>query len=81
MANSPLTTAAGTMSAGRIYDELPGECAAVVRFMTHSKVIARVLPDKRLNVKIEIALEDASDNSDGIPTVDGVVTSSEVVSS
>ena len=58
VANSPRTTAGGTMSAGRIYDELPGECAAVVRFMTQTKVIARVLPDKKLNIKIDVALED-----------------------
>ena len=58
MANSPRTTAGGTMSAGRIYDELPGECAAVVRFMTQTKVIARVLPDKKLNIKIDVTLED-----------------------
>ena len=63
VANSPRTTAGGTMSAGRIYDELPGECAAVVRFMTQTKVIARVLPDKKLNIKIDVTLED-QDNTD-----------------
>ena len=58
VANSPRTTAAGTLSAGRLYGEIPDECAAVVRFMTNSKVIARVLPDKKLNVKIDVQLED-----------------------
>lgn len=58
VANSPHTTASGTISAGRFYDEIPDECAAVVRFMTCTKVIARVLPDKKLNVKVEITLED-----------------------
>lgn len=61
VANSPHTTARGTMSAGRLYEEIPDECAAVVRFMTSSKVIARVLPDKKLSVKIDVSLEDLAD--------------------
>ena len=71
--NSPRTTAGGTMSAGRIYDELPGECAAVVRFMTQTKVIARVLPDKKLNIKIDVTLKD-QDNTDTFSqvTVDSI---------
>ncbi|MDL2253372.1 HIRAN domain-containing protein [Ruminococcaceae bacterium OttesenSCG-928-I18] len=73
VANSPHTTASGCISAGRLYDEVPDECAAAVRFMTASKVIARVMPDKRLHVKVEIALEDATRSSDGIPTMDDVV--------
>lgn len=58
VANSPHTTAQGCMSAGRLYDEIPDECAAVVRFMTCSKVIARVLPDKKLAVKVDVDLVD-----------------------
>lgn len=58
VANSPHTTASGCMSAGRLYDEIPDECAAVVRFMTCTKVIARVLPDKKLDVKIDVKLVD-----------------------
>lgn len=77
VANSPHTTAGGTMSAGRVYDELPDECAAVVRFMTGTKVIARVLPDKKLHVKVEIVLENTEDSTDGIPTVEDVVTAVE----
>ena len=73
VANSPHTTASGCMSAGRLYGEVPNECAAVVRFMTASKVIARVMPDKRLQVKMEIALEDVTYPSDGIPTTGDVV--------
>lgn len=63
VANSPHTTVSGTMSAGRIYDELPDECAAVVRFITSSKVIAKVLPNKKLNVKVDVTLEDLSDDT------------------
>ena len=48
VANSPRTVADGTLSAGRLYDRIPDECAAVVLFMTSSQVIARVLPDKKL---------------------------------
>lgn len=61
VANSPRTAALGTMSAGRLYDEIPNECAAVVRFITQSKVIARVLSDKKLNVKVDVTLEDQKD--------------------
>lgn len=68
VANSPHTTASGCMSAGRLYSEVPDECAAVIRFMTCSKVIARVLPDKRLNVKVDVTLVDVPDTIDGIPT-------------
>ncbi len=57
VANSPYTTVMGCMSAGRIYDKIPEECVAVVRFMSSSKVIARVLPDKKLTVKIDVTLE------------------------
>lgn len=58
VANSPQTVAAGCLSAGRLYDDIPDECAAVVRFMTSTKVIARVLPDKKLHIKVELVLED-----------------------
>lgn len=71
VANSPHTTVGGTMSAGRLYDAIPDECAAVVLFMTGSKVIARVLPDKKLNVKIYIMLKDLHDEADS-PAADGL---------
>ena len=61
VANSVHTTAAGTMSAGRLYNEIPDECAAIVRFMTCSKVIARVLPNKKLNVKVDVSLVDVEE--------------------
>jgi hypothetical protein len=70
VANSPHTTAEGTMSAEQLYDETPSECAAVVRFMTQTKVIARVLPDKVLSVKIVIRLEDLNDQVYSSDTID-----------
>lgn len=45
VANSAHTVYAGTMSAGRIYDKIANEAHAVVMFITHSSVIAAVLPD------------------------------------
>jgi hypothetical protein len=75
VANSAHTTAGGTMSAGRLYDEIPDECAAIVRFMTSSKVIARVLPDKTLNVKVEVALEDLKDEGYSAVTLDSLEAS------
>ncbi len=57
VANSPKTTVKGTMSAGRIYDFLPDECTAVIRFITTTKVIAMAWPDKKLTYKIDYTLE------------------------
>lgn len=58
VANSHYTVAQGCISAGRLYDKMPDECVAVVRFITASKVIALVIPEKKLNVKVEMTLED-----------------------
>jgi hypothetical protein len=43
VANSPQTTANGTMSAGRIYDHIGDICRVEVMFTTHTKVICKVL--------------------------------------
>lgn len=58
VANSPYTTASGTLSAGRIYDRIPGECAAVVRFIANDMIIARVFPDKKLKMDVDVRLEE-----------------------
>ncbi|NLV58980.1 MAG: DNA-binding protein [Clostridiales bacterium] len=58
VANSTHTVARGCFSAGRIYDRLPEECAAVVRFVTGSNVIAQVFPGKRLSAEQNISLVD-----------------------
>lgn len=42
-ANSPHTTATGTMSAGRIYEQVKKKFIVEVMFITSSKVICRVI--------------------------------------
>ena len=49
VSNSPNTTFLGTYSAGRIYDKIEDIAYAKVMFVTHSSVIALVLP-KEANV-------------------------------
>ena len=46
VANSPNTTFKGTCSAGRLYDSFDDYCFARVMFITHSSVIALVLPEE-----------------------------------
>lgn len=43
IANSPYTTATGTMSAGRIYEKVKKKFVVEVMFITSSKVICRVV--------------------------------------
>jgi hypothetical protein len=43
VANNPQTVAKGTISAGRLYDQIENEAYAQVLFVTSSKVICRVL--------------------------------------
>lgn len=47
VANSPCTTATGTMSAGRIYDRVGKNFMAEVMFITSSKVICKVQREDR----------------------------------
>ncbi|WP_161842149.1 HIRAN domain-containing protein [Candidatus Enterococcus huntleyi] len=61
VANSPHTLARGCMSAGRIYDLLPNECMVVPRFITQTKIIARVYPDKKLVTHTEITIADSEE--------------------
>lgn len=58
VANSVHTVARGSLSAGRIYDRLPEECAAIIRFIAGNKVIAQVFPAKKLIARYEPTLED-----------------------
>ena len=46
VANSPYTTAVGTMSAGRIYDKIGDSFRAKVMFITANMVICRVLEEE-----------------------------------
>lgn len=58
VANSPYTVAAGTMSAGRIYEKIKKKFTVEVMFITSSKVICRVVDglkdDTRERVKEEM---------------------------
>lgn len=56
VANSPYTVVSGCLSAGRIYDHLPDECLAIVRFMHKDMIIARVFPDKKLDINIDVSI-------------------------
>ena len=67
VANSPSTVALGTMSAGRVYKDIPDECAAVIRFMTATKVIARVLPKQKLIYKLDLGLGDLDTPTSTMP--------------
>ena len=52
VANSTNTVFQGTYSAGRIYDKIGDSVFAEIMFITHSSVIARVLPeDEELEFK------------------------------
>ena len=48
VANSTNTVFDGTMSAGRLYDKIDEGVFAIVEFITHSSVIARVVNDEEL---------------------------------
>ena len=63
VANSPNTTFKGTYSAGRIYDSIGDYCYARVMFVTHSSVIALVLPDEATSVCGKM-FEDEEDGED-----------------
>lgn len=47
VANSPYTKATGTMSAGRIYEKEGMKFWVEVMFITSSKIICKVLEDKK----------------------------------
>ncbi len=62
VANSTKTVYAGTMSAGRIYDEIDNRAYAKVIVITNSSVVAQILPN------------DKYENYDTIFNVDGIDT-------
>lgn len=45
VANSTHTVYDGTLSAGRVYEKIGEKAVAQVMFITHSAIIAKVLPD------------------------------------
>lgn len=67
VANSPHTIAGGCLSAREIYNSFPQQCAAFVRFTTQKKVIARIFPDKKLLVHIEISFQENDESKIIVP--------------
>ena len=63
VANSPNTTFKGTYSAGRIYDSIGDYAYARVMFVTHSSVIALVLPNEA-NVACENLFSDYDEDDE-----------------
>ena len=51
MANSIHTVYEGTLSAGRLYDKFESAAYAEVIVVTHSSVVARLLPDSEVKDK------------------------------
>lgn len=70
VANSTSTVYRGTYSAGRIYDKIEDVAFAEVAFITHSSVIAAVLPpedaEKMKSDTCEVPMNDTDDDEDSI---------------
>lgn len=70
VANSTNTVYRGTYSAGRIYDKIEDAAFAEVAFITHSSVIAAVLPpedvEKMKSEQCEMPINDTDDDEDAI---------------
>lgn len=52
VANSPNTVFAGTCSAGRLYDRFEDYAFAQVMFITHSSIIAIVIPKEEVESRV-----------------------------
>lgn len=65
VANSPYTTATGTMSAGRIYEKVKKKFEVEVMFITSSKVICRVVDGLKLS-KDEIDITECEVKDDSV---------------
>lgn len=63
VANSPYSTAGGTLSAGRIYDKVPDKFYVRVIFTTQSKIICKVESEESnvLEKEIQAQLESAEE--------------------
>ena len=70
VANSTNAVYRGTYSAGRIYDKIEDAAFAEVAFITHSSVIAAVLPpedvEKMKSEQCEMPINDTDDDEDVI---------------
>lgn len=68
VANSANTVYAGTMSAGRLYDKIDDYAYAQTMFITHSSVIALVLPPEAVEGSDDTAVKEKenSGSSSGV---------------
>ena len=65
VANSTNTVFQGTYSAGRLYDKIGDAVFAEIMFITHSSVIARVLPeDEEIEFKKATGVENEEGDTD-----------------
>lgn len=66
IANSIQTKANGTLSAGRIYEQVGDKFIVEVEFSTHSTVIARVTDEKADSIPFpaDLCLDDEEDEED-----------------
>ena len=63
VANSANTVYAGTMSAGRLYDKIDDYAYAQTMFITHSSVIALVLPPEAVEDSDNTAVKEKENSS------------------
>ena len=72
VANSANTVYAGTMSAGRLYDKIDDYAYAQTMFITHSSVIALVLPPEAVEDSDNAAVKE-KENSGSSSVVKGKI--------
>ena len=72
VANSANTVYAGTMSAGRLYDKIDDYAYAQTMFITHSSVIALVLPPEAVEDSDKTAVKE-KENSGSSSVVKGKI--------
>ena len=72
VANSANTVYAGTMSAGRLYDKIDDYAYAQTMFITHSSVIALVLPPEAVEDSGNTAVKE-KENSGSLSGVKGKI--------
>ena len=72
VANSANTVYAGTMSAGRLYDKIDDYAYAQTMFITHSSVIALVLPPESVEDSDNTAVKE-KENSGSASRVKGKI--------
>lgn len=66
VANSANTVYAGTMSAGRLYDKIDDYAYAQTMFITHSSIIALVLPPEAVEGSDDIAVKEKENSGSSL---------------